>query len=1081
MFPPHALASPSAPSVYNANLGVPLGGAVYPLFSMANHSCSPNAAVTFAFRRGKPPLVSLRAMTAIAPGEAITISYAPTSSSLTSQPLPTPLRRRTQLASHYFVCCCPMCEPPVPMAAAHVPRDTGGDVRCIPIYSTVSDCSVAGLSCAYIDALSAAILSCRAKSSGSGPNPAGNALQPRCDGLLVPVVFRLPQRGVGGVALLAALECTGCGRCVPVSLSGAAQPATAATGDAPDETVPQIEVPGSLAARLGLIPGKSGVRTVAGSVLVRLLSHFWRLTQSTAQLLSDRPIAARSTVFEPVDVGESVATFAASVSGLIQQLKALSESQAPKSQLLPLMQRLRAEGGRLVGCVSSLATALAAFEGRITPAQAMAAAGISPAGEAWEGEEKADSTLSFPIGVSQREYEAARTEFLADPSNNGSRAGPASASGRGSAAGADDDTPPPFEALESQFEANKVHAARVRRVRFVTRSGGDATAAPEAAASSVESCQLAVTAVLPLPIAVTPGPRQGDPSGTVGADRLRLRGQLGALKDMFTPRQKLEELTAADATWMARGGLPSSHAEAAPLLLSILASGGRAMSQQQRADLAELVQLALGYARAGPASEPLLDDVSLAALFAEALTIGAQLQTQSERTPEPDPPQRPQSSQAEAKTDSPGIPAGFELIFADSNPVEMTHTLEALRYASGVGAPPDASAMAANPRSRARVAAALGDPDRVNSGNVALLAALFPSVAQIDRLLDRNRDKHALSAASDFNETAAVLKAFEPMAQRLSRPDKQLTREPRCVDGEVLSDAAGRLLKVEEFGSGGAGDTPSRFVAAPLISPLHRWRLELLCSLSALTELALDWPDPGAPVAPLQPLCLAATEAALATLGQSPGHPLNPLGAPAIRLALPEPPAEASEGKQTALPDLVGKTFFALSGRASAALSALRQSPASRVQRRAWLLDPRFDAAGAVARGRVRGESPTPLTWTLGFNEISALTPIVLRINGTEAAYASVQALKCMAKLSVWLSETVRFPRHIGRSLRPAVGGSAATGTRNLAGTAVDNVWPSDSDHLGTNKDRVSFQQLLEETTAAMSLASSGSSVVRRS
>lgn len=74
----------------------PIGVCFSPSLSTANHSCMANAYVMFTGRR-----VSLRALSAVQPGEELTISY--------TDPTYPQSTRQKELKNYYFTCCCEKC------------------------------------------------------------------------------------------------------------------------------------------------------------------------------------------------------------------------------------------------------------------------------------------------------------------------------------------------------------------------------------------------------------------------------------------------------------------------------------------------------------------------------------------------------------------------------------------------------------------------------------------------------------------------------------------------------------------------------------------------------------------------------------------------------------------------------------------------------------------------------------------------------------------------------------------------------------------------------------------------------------
>jgi hypothetical protein len=85
----------------------PIGLYFHPLSSLPNHSCQPNATITFA-----GPTLSLRALRPLKEGEEITLSYIDSTQ-------PTPLRQSALRDRWFFTCACALCA-----AAPNIPQDS---------------------------------------------------------------------------------------------------------------------------------------------------------------------------------------------------------------------------------------------------------------------------------------------------------------------------------------------------------------------------------------------------------------------------------------------------------------------------------------------------------------------------------------------------------------------------------------------------------------------------------------------------------------------------------------------------------------------------------------------------------------------------------------------------------------------------------------------------------------------------------------------------------------------------------------------------------------------------------------------
>jgi hypothetical protein len=97
----------NAHRILNANNDA-VGLGLFPLTSLINHDCKPNVTHYFVVEEGKAPLLVVRAIAAIAPGEELVYSYVPLYQSTKA--------RREQLHDVYgFHCHCSRCEPlPLP-------------------------------------------------------------------------------------------------------------------------------------------------------------------------------------------------------------------------------------------------------------------------------------------------------------------------------------------------------------------------------------------------------------------------------------------------------------------------------------------------------------------------------------------------------------------------------------------------------------------------------------------------------------------------------------------------------------------------------------------------------------------------------------------------------------------------------------------------------------------------------------------------------------------------------------------------------------------------------------------------------
>jgi hypothetical protein len=85
----------------------PIGMYFHPLSALPNHSCDPNAVITFS-----GPTLSLRALRPLKEGEEITLTYIDSTQ-------PTPLRQSALRERWFFTCSCALCS-----AAPNIPQDS---------------------------------------------------------------------------------------------------------------------------------------------------------------------------------------------------------------------------------------------------------------------------------------------------------------------------------------------------------------------------------------------------------------------------------------------------------------------------------------------------------------------------------------------------------------------------------------------------------------------------------------------------------------------------------------------------------------------------------------------------------------------------------------------------------------------------------------------------------------------------------------------------------------------------------------------------------------------------------------------
>jgi len=79
-----------------------VGAGVFPHAALLNHSCRPNALLTYVLRRGKPPLLRCVALAHIPAGHEVTHCYVDAT-------LPTPLRKAALRKDYGFECDCACC------------------------------------------------------------------------------------------------------------------------------------------------------------------------------------------------------------------------------------------------------------------------------------------------------------------------------------------------------------------------------------------------------------------------------------------------------------------------------------------------------------------------------------------------------------------------------------------------------------------------------------------------------------------------------------------------------------------------------------------------------------------------------------------------------------------------------------------------------------------------------------------------------------------------------------------------------------------------------------------------------------
>lgn len=93
-----------------------MGTALYPLVAVVNHSCRPSAVLTF----GRCFVASLRCVSALKPGDEVTIAYADCCA-------PAAERRAALAASHGFVCRCEACAAAFARGGSEHDRALGGE------------------------------------------------------------------------------------------------------------------------------------------------------------------------------------------------------------------------------------------------------------------------------------------------------------------------------------------------------------------------------------------------------------------------------------------------------------------------------------------------------------------------------------------------------------------------------------------------------------------------------------------------------------------------------------------------------------------------------------------------------------------------------------------------------------------------------------------------------------------------------------------------------------------------------------------------------------------------------------------
>lgn len=95
---------------YESNLGL----GVYPIASMLNHSCQPNAYHVFRFHQGEgPPTLLFKTLRAVGTGQELVYSY-------TDLMRPGQLRRATLANAYFFSCDCPRCIVTLPKAHKYI-------------------------------------------------------------------------------------------------------------------------------------------------------------------------------------------------------------------------------------------------------------------------------------------------------------------------------------------------------------------------------------------------------------------------------------------------------------------------------------------------------------------------------------------------------------------------------------------------------------------------------------------------------------------------------------------------------------------------------------------------------------------------------------------------------------------------------------------------------------------------------------------------------------------------------------------------------------------------------------------------
>lgn len=81
---------------------LPIGAGIFPAAALLNHSCSPNAALTYDLTRGARPRMRIRLLAAVEEGQEITHNFVDIA-------LPTPERQRQLATVYHFDCNCNRC------------------------------------------------------------------------------------------------------------------------------------------------------------------------------------------------------------------------------------------------------------------------------------------------------------------------------------------------------------------------------------------------------------------------------------------------------------------------------------------------------------------------------------------------------------------------------------------------------------------------------------------------------------------------------------------------------------------------------------------------------------------------------------------------------------------------------------------------------------------------------------------------------------------------------------------------------------------------------------------------------------